>query len=113
MASLDAIMTVTVLPPEKNPLMGAPNAISGSTPDGANFKRIFLIGNFQIVEAPRRSILVSGTIRGHEYHLVARPPQINTDRYRRVRLSGDNFSTMYLLQTGPMNNSSGVCATFS
>jgi hypothetical protein len=104
MASLDAIMTVTVLPPEKNPLMGAPNAINSSTPDGANFKRVFLIGNFQIVETIldlRRSILVSGTIRGHEYHLVARPPQINTDRYRRVRLSGDNFSTMYLLQTGP------------
>jgi hypothetical protein len=76
MASLDAIMTVTVLPPEKNLPIGAPNAISGSTPDGANFKRIFLIGNFQIVEAPRRSILVSGTIRGHEYHLVARPPRL-------------------------------------
>jgi hypothetical protein len=79
MASLDAIMTVTVLPPEKNPLMGAPNAISGSTPDGANFKRVFLIGNFQIVETIldlRRSILVSGTIRGHEYHLVARPPRL-------------------------------------
>jgi hypothetical protein len=77
MASLDAIMTVTVLPPEKNPLMGAPNAISGSTPDGANFKRVFLIGNFQIVETIldlRRSILVSGTIRGHDSHLVARPP---------------------------------------